>query len=407
LFGLDEGKASEEIQKITAADSDVVQKINSDESGFDEEVMKSLISNDTPKPAPAEAAPQDLLQLEEGMTTTRRSIDWKKWEKFVLNEFEAARITGELDEAAHKLAPIAAPIAQNLLETDEGFDSLGSGLQVDKMCGCEIALSPVCGSDGATYPSKCFAECAGLPISHDGPCLSKSELEKPDSFKVMSLAPSVGKLKDQMLIAVSEIAPSIGSMFSSDMDTMPVAQEPGVDFATLPRSDALSSAREEQNQNLLQLGREINMPFSRPITQKQFNVNVDELSRIATQFEPALRNEKLAKCECRGSYSPVCGLDHSTYPSACYASCVGMGLKHIGPCHDDELAVANPTTNTGSLQKGDVAATVDEARDPLCFCSLKEKSVCGIDGVTYTNRCFADCVHVKVRSDGPCYTVRA
>jgi len=148
------------------------------------------------------------------------------------------------------------------------------------------------------------------------------------------------------------------------------------------------------------------MPYARPITQRQFQGNVEELTRIAQQFEPAMRNEKLANCECRGSYQPVCGHDMQTYPSPCYASCIGMSLKHIGPCRDDEVAV-KPGVHSGSLAKGDVPQDVGDVRDPLCFCSLKEKSVCGIDGVTYTNRCFADCVHVQVRNEGPCYTVRA
>eukprot|EP00299_Pterocystis_sp_00344_P004659 c15929_g1_i1.p1 GENE.c15929_g1_i1~~c15929_g1_i1.p1 ORF type:complete len:423 (+),score=103.97 c15929_g1_i1:42-1310(+) len=300
-------------------------------------------------------------------------MDWEKWDKFALNEFEAARMTGELDAEAHRtrsIVPKPSIVLNENIQTSEG-----STAPVDKMCGCEVALAPVCGADGETYPSKCFAECAGLAVSHSGPCVAKSKLEAAGSYKVMK----DGKISTEDLL---------NEQFLIDVAT---PKQAGVDFPSMSTFDSRNPAQTIQDENIAP--RDIKMPFSHVVTHRQFEDNLKELTRVAEQFEPALKDERLAKCECRGAYTPVCGADRTTYPSVCYASCVGVALLHAGPCRSDE-------THT-------VATDMDEVRDPLCFCSLIEKPVCGVDGVTYTNRCFADCVHMRVKADGPCITIRA
>jgi len=409
LFGFDEQKMKDEISRINEVDKDIISqqqvKVVDDSFGFDENVLKQLSSqNSVPSSAsvPADDLEQMLVEVDEGSEAPKRSMDWKKWEKFVLSEFEAARMTGELDAAAHRLPARDDPFLSENIQTSEGASptdadiSLNSAnLGVDKMCGCEITLSPVCGSDGETYPSQCFADCAGLKISHAGPCMARAEVDKPGSFKMLvsSGASTRGfdKLDVQNLIVTSEIPKDNDSIFGSNDSESPVHQEAGVDFPSLSQFDSRSDARTMSEDNMKP--RPINMPFKRVVTQQQFKSNLAELSRVAEQFAPAIMDERLAKCSCHGDYAPVCGKDGKSYPSPCYASCVGVELRHVGSCSDAEAKA--------------VPSSVEEVRDPLCFCSLKEKSVCGTNGVTYTNRCFAECVHVRVQSDGPCYTVKA
>jgi len=72
--------------------------------------------------------------------------------------------------------------------------------------------------------------------------------------------------------------------------------------------------------------------------------------------------------------------------------CLGVSLRHAGSCHDNiKMEVNSP-------------ASMEDVRDPLCSCSLKQKTVCGVNGVSYLNRCFADCEKVHVRNEGPCLT---
>lgn len=144
--------------------------------------------------------------------------------------------------------------------------------------------------------------------------------------------------------------------------------------------------------------RNVEMPFDHVTTSKQYRSDLDELSRIADEFAPAMSDERLASCECRGSYEPVCGNDDMTYPSPCFASCVGASLKHIGAC-------VRGGVSGGVSDDDDGVGGLADVRDPVCSCSLKEKSVCGVDGNTYINRCFAQCANIQVRQDGPCYNI--
>eukprot|EP00300_Choanocystis_sp_HF-7_P030238 c39023_g1_i1.p1 GENE.c39023_g1_i1~~c39023_g1_i1.p1 ORF type:complete len:544 (+),score=127.16 c39023_g1_i1:150-1634(+) len=410
MFGFDDAKLRAELEKLRESEPDVIQAdadalSEHDADGFSEEAIKAELAKQDKSKVIQQESTTDLLQVEEGVqlkTETKKVLDWSKWQKFMLSEFEAARMTGELDATAQRMRaaapPALSPLLSNNMELSEGLGAT-SGAEAsaadftDKLCGCSVALDPVCGSDGQTYPSNCFAKCAGLQVSHQGPCLSKADLEQVGSYKVLTNRPErfkrEGKLEAQQLIAIDD--ESVDSPLFDDVPT--TAPEAGVDFPSMTPSDARSEARQARTDGLV--AKEVTLPYKHVITHQQFNADLKQLVKVAEEFEPALSNEKMAQCQCRGGYAPVCGKDRKTYPSPCYASCMGVSLSHVGACLDDP-----------KLDQ-DVPTTLDDIRDPLCFCSLKQKPVCGVNGQTFINRCFAQCENITVQAEGPCYTVKA
>ena len=158
---------------------------------------------------------------------------------------------------------------------------------------------------------------------------------------------------------------------------------------------------------------------------------------------------------CTTQFDPVCGCDSQTYANACLADAAGVSIEHLGPCvepccdPDVEPGVgANPTCFEGATccsdgqwqcNQGDGSTTCDEVGDEcgqVCggisglpcdqgqFCKLNTgecccdfqgvciaipdacievfQPVCGCDGRTYSNECFAWASSVNVATDGPC-----
>lgn len=107
---------------------------------------------------------------------------------------------------------------------------------------------------------------------------------------------------------------------------------------------------------------------------------------------------------CQGLFAIVCGSDGVTYQSPCAMTCTSSATTIVSPG-------ACPTSNTSGsgsgsgtiFGNGGTGGTVGTAA-PSCAstCTAGFSPVCGADGNTYTNACYAGCASTTVSYSGVC-----
>lgn len=118
--------------------------------------------------------------------------------------------------------------------------------------------------------------------------------------------------------------------------------------------------------------------------------------------------EGAGQCEVRPQvcplvFDPVCGCDGQTYSNTCFAAMAGVRVESLGECPPDDCRSNEDCAEgffcnfPGSSCKGRGSC---EPRPEACIEIFDP--VCGCDGKTYSNACFAHAAGVSVQHPGEC-----
>ena len=114
--------------------------------------------------------------------------------------------------------------------------------------------------------------------------------------------------------------------------------------------------------------------------------------------------EEMPDPGCPEYYDPVCGCDGLNYDNRYFAAAAGVSVAYEGLCEPDVCATDIECDDAGFFCRFEIGACTGPG---LCtwmpeMCPMYYAPICGCDGVTYGNTCFADGAGASIAHIGEC-----
>lgn len=104
---------------------------------------------------------------------------------------------------------------------------------------------------------------------------------------------------------------------------------------------------------------------------------------------------------CPDVWDPMCGCDGNTYGNACETAAAGVNVDYQGECMPSGCS-SNDQCNTGEYCHKSGCDGTGVCNEIPSGCIDVWAPVCGCDGVTYSNSCYAAAAGVTINHEGEC-----